>query len=441
MNTSTGGDPRSVSSRVFINGVGNLVPPLSTLLIAPILAQSLGVVGRGELAAATAPYLLAVSIATLGLPEAVTQAVARFPGLWGSIVKRTIWMVVLSGLLATLGVYFLAPVLSAGRSHLSDLIVIVSTATAPALVVALLRGAASGLNSWKLVAFERILTGVFRVASIAALALVGQLTPLSASICLAVAPVLSGTSYLFLAKKGVRGGGLNPAAAVAVTRRSLLWYGSRVWFGSISGVLLLRVDQAIMAPLSSPYQLGLYAIAVNVSEVPLIVNTAVREVMFTSDAAESDDHRLVASARISSFVCLIIGIVMAATLFIWVPIIFGREFSDAIPAMLILIFAVVAGTPGSIAGAALGARGAPELRSFSLTIACFLSIAVLFALVPSFGAVGAAIATLVGNLFASHGNIVYVQRRHKICWREFYGVRMNDFAIMAGLLRRLRVPR
>lgn len=438
MTRPSGLDTPSLSSRVLINGIGNLLPPLSSLIIAPILAQSLGVVGRGELAAATAPYLLAVAIATLGLPEAVTHAVARFPDLCGRLVRRTLWIVFLSGLIATGLVYLLSPILSAGDNELERLIALAGVATAPALVVALLRGAASGLNAWKLVAGERALTGIVRVLGIVLLAITAELTPFSAAMCLAIAPVFAGLVYVWMprpiASTALAGGGLKPGTR----KRDLLWYGSRVWFGSVSGILLLRLDQAVMAPLSSPYQLGLYAIAVNVSEVPLIVNTAVREVMFTSDAAENDNNRLVSAARISNFACAVIGVFMASTLILWVPFVFGSEFTAAIPAMLILIFAVVLGTPGSIAGAALSARGAPELRSLSLTLACIFSVALLLFLVPIWGAVGAATATLLGNLIASQGNIIFFQRRHGVAWQSFYGIRKSDFAVMGAVLRRLR---
>lgn len=427
----------SLSSRVLINGLGNLLPPLSSLIIAPILALNLGVVGRGELAAATAPYLLAVAVATLGLPEAVTQAVARFPEACAQMLRHTVWIILLSGVIATGMVFLLSPILGAGDKDLERLIALASVATAPALVVALLRGAASGINAWKLVAGERALTGSFRVIGILLLALSHQLEPFSAALCLAIAPVLAGLAYLWLPRYVASTA--EPSRLKSGTRkRDLLWYGSRVWFGSVSGILLLRVDQAVMAPLSSPYQLGLYAIAVNVSEVPLIVNTAVREVMFTSDSAENDNKLLVSAARISNFVCSLIGILMASTLFLWVPLIFGAEFVAAIPAMLILILAVVVGTPGSIAGAALSARGAPELRSLSLTLACVISVAVLLLLVPVAGAVGASIATLIGNIVSSQTNIVFLQRRHGVNWYSFYGIRKADFIIIAALLRKVR---
>ncbi len=59
--------------------VGNFFPPLAMLISAPILAQALGVDGRGEVAAATAPLILVITAATFGIPDAVTYVIARTP--------------------------------------------------------------------------------------------------------------------------------------------------------------------------------------------------------------------------------------------------------------------------------------------------------------------------------------------------------------------------
>ncbi len=62
---------------VAITTVGNALPPAAMLITQVLLAQRLGVSGRGTVAASTAPLMFAVAFLTLGLPEAVTYFVAR----------------------------------------------------------------------------------------------------------------------------------------------------------------------------------------------------------------------------------------------------------------------------------------------------------------------------------------------------------------------------
>src|SRR3954454_16664289 len=56
---------------------GNACVPLAGFLSAPVLAQGLGTVGRGEVAACIGVLLLVTTVSSLGMPEAVTYFTAR----------------------------------------------------------------------------------------------------------------------------------------------------------------------------------------------------------------------------------------------------------------------------------------------------------------------------------------------------------------------------
>jgi O-antigen/teichoic acid export membrane protein len=192
-----------------------------------------------------------------------------------------------------------------------------------------------------------------------------------------------------------------------------------------------------MTPLSSAYQLGLYVVAVNVSELPLIINRAVRDVTFVTDAHESVDTRLAASARISTAACTIAGLGLGLTMMWWLPALFGQEFAGSVPIAAVLLAGVIIGTPGSIAGAGLSARGRPGLRSISLVIACVGNVLLLLVLVPTWGAMGAAWATCAGYIATSLLNLFFLKRLFGIPMRSFYGVRRSDLTVLAGFARKL----
>jgi O-antigen/teichoic acid export membrane protein len=205
--------------------------------------------------------------------------------------------------------------------------------------------------------------------------------------------------------------------------------------GSLSGVLLARLDQAIMTPLAGVYQLGLYAAAVSVTDTALILNSAVRDVTFATHVADRDDERLCASARISAAVSLVFCGLIAAAAPLGLPLLFGSGFRPAVPVALWLLAAIALATPGSIAGAALSARGRPELRSAGLVIACLVNVVALVLLLPHYGAIGAAIATFIGNVIASQLNIACLSRLTGIAGRRFYGLRRSDVVTMRSKVR------
>lgn len=437
-----------LARNMTMTALGNAVAPIAALASTPILSYALGVTGRGELAAATAPLLLGVTASTFGLPEAVMNLVARRPAALVTAMRRSALLITLAGLIGTAVVIGCAGLLSGGSPSVQHLIVLASLALVPSLLVLVLRAGAAGLHQWRLVALEQVVVAVARLGGVAALAIAGALTPLTATMVMALAPVVAGVVYVplirrrrelvaaLLARMAAPPDGEDAAAA---PYPQMLSFGTRVWFGSLSGVLLSRIDQVLVTPLSSAYELGLYVAAVNISDVALVLNSAMRDVTTTADAADRDDDRLSASARISFLLSFVLGAGLALLLPFGIPLLFGHDFAPAVTPGWILLAAVVLITPGSIAGAGLTARGRPELRTLSLAIACVINIALLFALVPTLGAVGAALATLVGNLVCGVSNLLLLARTSRIPLRHFLGVRRSDLQIIVdksgGLLR------
>jgi O-antigen/teichoic acid export membrane protein len=424
----------SVSRNMSIALLGNAFPPLVALFSGPILAQALGVEGRGAVAAATAPLALVVTLATFGIPEAVTWVVARSPHLARNAAGRGLALLAVAGLLAMAAVTLSVGWLSGGSPEVAQLILVAALAIVPNLLVGVLRGVAAATQAWRLVAIERIVTSSLRLLVLIPFWLTGTLTPLVATITVAAMPVAGAVVYVGRMRT-------LPARArevPSVARTSgLLGYGMRVWIGAISGILLSRIDQVLMTPLAGTYQLGLYVVAVSVSELPLIIHQAVRDVTFVNESAESVDDRLSSSARISTLLSGLAAMFLGVTMLWWLPVLFGEDFRPSLPVAAVLLVAVVLNTPGSIAGSGLSGRGRPGLRSASLTVACLVNIGLLVLLAPVLGAMGAALATLVGNLISSNLNLVFLARVFGINPLAFYGLRRTDLATLARFARRL----
>lgn len=425
----------NVAGNMLATIVGNFFPPVALLVSAPILTHALGVAGRGQLAGATAPLMLVTTAATFGVPQALTYVVARNPAVLRRASRSALWLIAGLGAAATLAVVLGAHWLSAGNTTIAKLITVASFAIVPSLLLAVLRGAASGLHLWRKVAFEQVLSSTARLVALVPLLVVHQLTPLSATIVTACTPLVGALSYRHLQHGATSAHAQGGAEVVPLS--FLVNYGLRIWVGAVSGILLSRLDQTIMVPLANEYQLGLYAVAVTVSTIPLVINSAVRDVTFSADASQNMDSRLSASARISSSASAGLGLFVGVTMIWWLPWLFGRDFRPAVGVAAVLIIAVVLGTPGSIAGAGLSARGRPGLRSTSLVIACLINVVVLLSLVPRYGAMGAAYATLVGNLIAANLNIILLWRIYGISPREFYGLRASDIRLIQRFLRSL----
>lgn len=435
MRSAGGAKSDDVARSMTITLAGNLFPPLVALASGPILAHALGVEGRGAVAAATAPLGLAIALLTFGIPEAVSYAVARHPRLVRAAARHGAGLIVLAGLFATAALLLAREWLSGGDPDIQHLMVVASFAVMPTLLLGVVRGIASGLQRWSMVAWEKVLASGLRLLVLIPLWLTDNLTPFTATVVLAAMPVMGALAYLRLPRRLPE-----PEEDVegVASSRALMGYGLRLWIGTISGILLSRVDQTLMTPLSSAYQLGLYVVAVNVSELPLVIHRAVRDVTFVTDASRSVDSRLATASRVSTLICTTAALGLGLTMHWWLPVLFGAEFAPAVPIAAVLLLGVVLGTPGSIAGAGLTARGRPGLRSIALVIACLGNIALVVWLVPIYGAMGAAWATVFGYVASGLLNQYFLKRLFGVSMLSFFGVRRSDLATLWRFAGRMR---
>ena len=372
--------------------------------------------------------------AAFGLPEAVTYITARTPGFMRPTAVKAAILLTVAGVAATAAVWLSLVWLSRGDASLGRLIAVASLAITPQLLVGLLRGMAAGLELWTLVATERVFSSGLRVLALIPFWLNGTLSPLVATVILAAMPLIGAASYVRLIG---RAPAKEPGTVIPPTWGDLTGFGGRLWIGSISGIILLRLDQSLMTPLTGSYQLGLYVVAVSVSELPLVVNVAIRDVTFASAAAGAADDRLAMSARISGTLTFLVALGVGGSMFYWLPPLFGAGFRGSLPVAVVLLVGVVVSTPGSIGGAGLSGRGRPGLRSIGLLIACVVNVALLLALVPSMGALGAAYATLAGSVIAQNMNLVFLWRIYGMPMHSFYGFRRQDAREVSRLIRRL----
>jgi O-antigen/teichoic acid export membrane protein len=208
-------------------------------------------------------------------------------------------------------------------------------------------------------------------------------------------------------------------------------------------MFLLRIDQVLLSPLAGAFQLGIYAVAASISELPVVLNAAIRDTVFTHISDQSVTTENIGElSRVSTILVMALCIPIGASSPFLIPLFFGEDFSGAVPVLLILLLATALANPGSIAGVGLSASGFPHLRSFALVGACIVNIPMLILLVPPLGAIGAAIAALLGYVTASTICIALAVFRHDAQFGDYYRFRSSDFRkvvqLLARGLRRLR---
>ncbi|ROR55242.1 O-antigen/teichoic acid export membrane protein [Luteococcus japonicus] len=372
--------------------------PLVAFVTAPVLAQSLGVLGRGEVASATAPFLLMSVVASLGLPDAVTYFVASRSVRMRTIVGGVMGIAAALGLLASAGIALASGWLAGGDTALAGLVRIAAIPLPLYLCLGVVRGIAQGLNRWNLVAREQAIFAVSRLMFIVGLLGAGHLDVLTATIVFVVSPIMGGLAYLPLL-----GSSLDYPRTIRepASLARLFRYGSMTWLGAISGILIFRLDQTLMTPLSSTEELGLYVVAAAIGEIPGILTTSIQNVTLAKQSEDPQLRTLGETSRLGLLANGLLSLGLAAASPLIIPLLFGREFKSAVATAFILVLAATLNVPGAVVGAGLAARFRPGLRSLALAIACIANLVGLILLVPRFGATGAAWCMVLSSLVHS----------------------------------------
>jgi O-antigen/teichoic acid export membrane protein len=395
--------------------LSSLVFPLTTLLSGPLLARTLGPEGRGVVAALLAPLSLANLMFTLGVPDSLTYFVARHRFSNEKAIPIAMFGGILCSLVACATFWFCAPYLFRTERQYLGLFRVLLLGTLPfSLIFAALRGIVQGRQQFGLINKERIAAAGIRLAALFVFLLGGFLTPVSAVWISVISPLI-GSIFLL---GGLRAGSLRWRKESDTGQ--IARYATAAAMGTIGGLIVIRLDQALMVSLTSRSQLAYYAVAASVAELPLILASAVRDLAF-SLASERDDPTLV--AQLCRFTLLTMSVLcIFAGLFtpLMVPALFGKAFSPTVPMVEILLVASIGRAVTAVIGAGLMTTGRTWLRSAIQLAGAALTGVLLFIWVPRFGGLGAAwVTSITYAVLSVASTLLYVYSTGvslKECW-------------------------
>ncbi len=259
----------------------------------------------------------------------------------------------------------------------------------------------------------------------------------------AMIATLSGSAVIVAGSVWIASRDARPRLDLALFRR-MLGYGGRVQLGWMFQVGNARLDILILqffVPLAS---VGHYFIAEVVAELVLVVGIAFQGSVlplvtrFEGDARQ--EETTVTALRHHGILSLVAVLGNAAFGTVVILFAFGPAFRAALLPMLIILPGMwFQGTGGVVAGALRG-RGKPGASSAVAGIALAVTIGLDLALIPPFGLVGAAIASLVTYTVFGTLSLVVLSRVAEIPLRRLIVPTRADFAAYPRALKRRGKP-
>ncbi|NHU47586.1 oligosaccharide flippase family protein [Rhodococcus sp. A14] len=328
--------------------------PILGILSGPILARALGPDGRGQFASVMEPITVAGAVAGLGIPAAVAYFIAR--GADGKLVYR---LGSLLGTVPALATYafmiWYAGIVSAEQRISFWFLVAAWSVIVVSSLVQLRRGYWQGRANWLVLDKERAYFGITRFLSVFVLAAIG----ISTAQFFVAASLLSFAacaSILFWSGGRFRIG-YHP------DRPAFVRYSVMSSVGTITAVATSRLDQILMPVTSTSEQLGFYAVAVTVAEVPLVLAALASRNAFQYAACGRTNRQIFIEVRIFFFVCFLLVVALELLAPLVVPLVFGLPFAASVQSIQFLGFGTLATWASLVCGAIIGGRGYPALSS------------------------------------------------------------------------------
>jgi O-antigen/teichoic acid export membrane protein len=408
-----------------------------------ILARSLGPTGRGTIAFITVTVLVAARLAGLGMSEATTVFVARRPERRGALLVNAVAFMGGSALLAATLACGALIVLGDDRPAgigTTELAIIACATLICALGDA---GYVFLLGSGRLghIALITASASWLYPLFLAVLWSTTGLTVVRAALAWTAAESIRALAYLGQSRRGLTLGRLDPGLLVEAVR-----FGSRAWVGSLARFLNFRTDQILMGFLASEAALGVYAVAVNTSEVLLYLPAAMATALLPATArAEAGlrTEQALRAFRSAALVTAVAGIAAALLGPLLLPAIFGAPFEASIAPFLWLLPGALGFAATAVFSYALVGGSSPGLSSVGPLVSLVLGVALDLVLIPRFGASGAAAAASAAFLAGGLAALLVFRRRNPFAWRSFLLPRRSDLAVFRALvpLRALLGPR
>jgi PST family polysaccharide transporter len=198
----------------------------------------------------------------------------------------------------------------------------------------------------------------------------------------------------------------------------LLVDGFPLLFAGLAVAMYMRIDVVMLQHMKGAGEVGVYAAAVKVSEVlyflPGIMVSSIAPALI--NAYKTDLASYTFNVRrlyfVSTWISIVVAIPVCAMSDLIVRLLFSSTFSDAAGVLSIHTWASVAVYLGVASSQCLVIEGLQKISFYRTLMGCALNIVLNIALIPTWGATGAALATVVSYFFATYSMLFYKAARH-----------------------------
>jgi O-antigen/teichoic acid export membrane protein len=209
---------------------------------------------------------------------------------------------------------------------------------------------------------------------------------------------------------GMKGGSFRSWRASFSRALGLLKDSWPLFFSGVVTMIYMRIDQVMLGEMTGNEEVGIYSVAVRLSEIWMFIPMAIYWSVYPSivEARSTSEDlmfgRLQQLYNLMVFLAYTIAVPVTLLSGWLVSTLFGEAYARAGMMLSMLIWANVFTSLDLARCAFLSSMNWTRLLFVTILLGGFVNILLNYLLIPRFGGYGAVIATLVAYWFAAHGS-------------------------------------
>jgi len=385
------------SSQIAWTFATRLLMIFNSVVAGIIVARWLGADGVGQLAVINVAVATIVQLGSFGLPSSNTYFIAQDQAHFRAAAVNSLFFALGVGALLALGLSAVASLRSDWFGFISPELVHIAAVSIPfqllgliGLNILLALGKLREFNLLDLAGQSFVLINAVLVLLILKQGLITLITLNTAASILvsAIIVVLLVISAKNLVQSRWR-------ADIALLRR-MITYGLKFHISILAGAIIIRADLLVVNHFRGAAEAGVYSVASQFALLLMLLPGVIATLLFPRVTSEQD-ARGETTCQVSRYTTFVMFLccIAAVPFSLLLPLIYGAAFSDATALLWILLPGVYLMGLESVLVQHFNALGLPRAIPLYWIATLALNLVLVFALVPRYGAQGAAIASSI----------------------------------------------
>jgi O-antigen/teichoic acid export membrane protein len=385
------------SSQVAWTFATRLLMISNSVVAGIVVARWLGVEGVGELAVVNVAIATVVQFGSFGLPSSNTYFIAKDQERFRAAAINSLIVALAVGLILAVALSSIASSRPGWFGLVAADLIPIAAVSIPFQLIGLIGlnmllaiGKIRAFNLLDLAGQSFVLLNAVWVlqildADLSTLVLWNTMASIVVSVIVAVKLVMSAKD---LAQSKWR-------ADLALLRRMIL-YGLKFHVSILAGAIIIRADLLVVNHFSGAAEAGVYSVASQFALLLMLLPAVIATLLFPRVTAEQD-ARGETTCRVTRYTAFIMFLccIAAVPLSLLIPVVYGSAFHESTGLLLILLPGVYLMGLESVLVQHFNATGLPRAIPLYWVATLVLNLILVFALVPQYGAVGAAVASTI----------------------------------------------